>query len=248
MSEFRLERQLPSTVVTKDLIKSIELYLHQRAPGFMKNTDDPEKLSIHQEINIADALGTETLRSIDEYAPIKFPDTTTSIEFKFYGPNYPSLEDLNVTIKFSKDRDSSLMRISYGGPNARESVIGIAEGIIRCMTPYRTMNSWLHPKTFVGMILFVLTFVLLYLLIVAISKGLNIFATGGILLLSFTLIILFYHASKYIRPFSTFDSNRSDLLNRARIFFVTGLLGLIIFNIVILRFFNYISHILFKGK
>jgi hypothetical protein len=245
MQEFRLDKKLPSALITKDLIKSIETYLYQRATDLRNDASD-KKESIVQEIKITDSLGTETIVSIDEYAPIKFPDTTKAIEVVFKGPNWGSNSSIDVNIQFSKERDSSRMRISYTGTNARALVNGIAEGISGCLSTHRTRNAWFHLGMFGDMIPFFLGFVSIALSLAILFSWIYIgphHVRIGILFLNFTLIVLFYNISKQIRPFSTFDSNRSDLYGKIWNFFFAGLLGLIIFGILFQKYFDWIfSH------
>lgn len=149
MSRFNLKKSLPSTRVTRELVRSLEIYIEKRTESLAANpTEELNALLASRRTTITDDLGTEQFGSIDEYAPSLFSNTTTSIEIDFIGSYQTSLRSLTIRIRFSGENIHTRVQIDYDAPNAREVVVGLYDGIKRCLETSPARNAFFHPPGF----------------------------------------------------------------------------------------------------
>lgn len=155
MSDFKLEKRLPSCNVNKDLLKELEAYLFARAKA-LAGEDVFEDGSLFS-IRIHDDLGVETLSSVDAIPGGQFLDSTTQVRIELdlrYGKKSFPLE---VDIKFTKDRSLSNLNIFYSGTDARSVVAGLHDGIMRLLLSSKNNNSYFNPHPAVEGALWVVT-------------------------------------------------------------------------------------------
>jgi hypothetical protein len=192
MTHFKDERELPSTKVTKELLKSLEQYIITRGLFGKKN------------VSITDGTRTETIETIDDFVQAKFSSTTKSIEFSYMGTVPPVF---HIMVRFETDRHFSKIYVEYEGPVAQEVGRGVVSNMLDCLAPYTTSNKWFHPdmatKTALAFILVVVMFVWL--------KGVVappplVPYIGGVWLCG----IMYVFVCPWFKPYTTFDSPLSD--------------------------------------
>jgi hypothetical protein len=164
MPRFRIETKLPSTRVTREFVKSLEHFISRRVDGLMDENDDRNEIASALKITITDALGSETMQTIDHFVPTKFPDTTKSIEFSFSGPCNSALKGLELEMQFHKDRQFSRVRVSCENSNPRDLARGMVAGIHECLAPHPAHNAWLHPHPLIDGILIGLAIAIIWVL------------------------------------------------------------------------------------
>ena len=141
MPDFVIQKRLPSCFVDKGLVKALEDYIRTRVNALPWDPDAPDETE-HFSVEIVDAVGTETLESVVEHGPGRFFDGTKDITLKYFGYRPGHLE---MTVRFSVDRENSVLRVQYSGEAAREIVVGLVIGIETILMPTRTMNRWFCP-------------------------------------------------------------------------------------------------------
>lgn len=151
MQSFTLEKPLPSTYVTRDLVRSVESYIASRVEALLATSEDAEAaIAAARKTTITDTLGTETVPSIDDFAPSRFPDTTTRVGIEFRGPTRSSVDTLVVDLQFDESRTASRARISYTGANARALVTGFFEGVSACIATHPARKWMDSPRIILG--------------------------------------------------------------------------------------------------
>ena len=107
MPKFTLERRVPSCLVSKDLMSTIESYLKvemcQKMGAVLGN-------EIRYRISIKEKIGSETLASISEYTPTIFSDGTKQVEIR-WDNGYQADCLLDIAIDF----DSEYLNIALSG-------------------------------------------------------------------------------------------------------------------------------------
>lgn len=226
MPNFRLEKKLTSYEVSSDLLTHIECYLFKDVPEItnMDSNEIKEKYSLE----ITDYLGTETLKSIKEYSPSLFQDSTDEITLSLRTSRQ---KYLSVLIRFNKDKPFSHIIVEYDGTNAREITISIFEGIKMIMDSHKTNNRFYHPPDYLDIALFI-TLVLSLETTIILFK--NLTYTQRITALSIPIIlILFMSIGKKIHPYTVFDSRKSRSYKKWSNWFLYGILGFIIFDVAL---------------
>lgn len=204
MTQFRDDRELPSTKVTKELLKSLEQYIIERTSNPPGKKDGQHAGATGIQVSITDGTRTETIETIDQFTPTRFSDTTKSIELSYMGT---SLTDFHITVKFEPERHFSQMRVAYEGPVAKEVGGGVVTGILECLAPHKTGNKWLHPEratqTALAFILVVVMFLWLKGIVAppAIVPYISVVLFCG---------IMYVWVWPWLKPYTTFDSPRSD--------------------------------------
>lgn len=204
MDSFRDERELPSIKVTKELLESLEQYILGQASNLLGKMGEQAARVGRFKVSITDGPGTVTMGSFDQFNPTKFSNTTKAIELSYTSA---SLIGLDITVMFDLDRRSSKMRVACGGAGAQEFVRGVVAGIRDCLAGHTTWNKWFHP---VLEIQYALAFISLGITVLWL-KGLvsppAVFPhMGGLYFIG----ILYVWVCPWFKPYTTFDSPRSD--------------------------------------
>ncbi len=228
MSRFTLTKPLPSTRVTRDLVRSLETYIAQKTTALAGKTADEQALLASKRTTIKDDLGTEPLITIDEHAQNLFSDSTTEVEVEFRGAYKSNLEQLSIAIKFSDERIHSSVRISFEAPNAREVVVGIFDGLKRCIDTSPGRNSLFHPPAFWGGAIGALTF-MVFMVAVWSWRFVPPVIAWALFALWLTLYLVWSVAPKF-RPYTVFESDRANRRARGWDWLFKGLLGFLLFG------------------
>jgi len=241
LSSFTLEKELPSTLVTKQLVTSIESYLTQRLSGLSDNRGEvsPE-VEEGRVTKITDELGIESLGSIQEFPYSIFPDSTNAIEIEFTQPPLGStMTYLRVAVRFHKERVHSRVRISCEGRNAKEFATGIYGGILQCLQTAPARNGFFNPKPYwrgaLGAIFVVLILGQVAALVYA-PPGAALFL--ALIVLSHLFI---WDLAPKMRPYTVFESDRANRNLRAWDWAFKGFLGFIIFGTALTFLRDYIA-------
>jgi hypothetical protein len=229
MPHFDLCKCPPSTRVTRQLVNSLENYVAKKKAALATNPDEKGGgWQWSQKTTIVDDLGSEPLSSIDEHTLPLFSDTTTSVKVRLSGTHMSSPSELILEVDLSKERSKCGIRISYDGPNAREVVVGLYDGIKRCLGTSPAHNALVHPP--LGGQLAILLLIqapfsaaLASLFLSRADVAYPFLALGLVLLLLWLVI-------PRIRPYTVFDSDRANRYARAWDWFVKGFLTLLIFG------------------
>jgi hypothetical protein len=177
---------------------------------------------------ITDALGTETLSSIDEFSPPLFPDTTTRVRVAYHGRYDSPLPDLQMTVSFHTNRLFNDVDIEYEGVNAREVATGLCEGVLQCVRTSPAHNAWINPPLPWSALISIATGVVFVLVgMLATTLPLGITAVLGALLL---LMYFFWSVGPKLKPYTVFDSDQANRNARAWDWTIKGLAGFIIFG------------------
>jgi hypothetical protein len=226
MPTFKLERRLPSCLVTKDLLSAIEAYLNVE---MRQKLGEVHGNKIEYRLSIRETIGTEVLASANEYTPNLFSDGTKEIEIRWEN-GYRAVCHLDIVVEFESSHfSSSKLRVTCTAPTARETAVGIGENILRLLESRRTYNWVFNPFEFP-----IVPFV-------AFSSAGSLLAGGlgrifdnqeqALYLLSASAIFgWFFLSSVYFRPFIAFDSRRQRLLDGLWRYFSLGVFGFAIFG------------------
>lgn len=225
MSDFKLEKQIPSCDVDKKVLKEIEEYLIARAKTLAGK--DILEHSDRFSVQIHDDLGVETVSSVNDIPGGQFLDSTRRIQLRLnlkYGfQGFP----LEIDIKFDKDRILSNLNISYSGDDARSVVAGLHDGIMRLIMSARNNNRYFNPPVFLEGLLWFSTSVPM-LGGSALDKHLPNAWPYAFLITA--LMWSYLIAGKRLRPYTAFDTPVTKRNAKLVEWFVYGLLGFIVFG------------------
>jgi hypothetical protein len=223
MAKFTLNKSLPSTRVTRDVVRSLETYIAQKTAALAALLES-------RKTTIKDDHGTEQLGTIDERALTLFSDATTEVKVEFSSYE-TSLGRLTIDVNFSLERIHSIVWISLEGPNAREVAVGLYAGIRQCVDTSPARNGLFHPPAFWQGVL-----VALPMGIFATSGLVSRFVSNGVywvlMALGLTLFMLWFVAPK-IRTYNVFDSDRANRRGRAWDWLFKGSIGFLLFGTVL---------------
>lgn len=225
MPKFQLERKLPSCLVSKELLSSIEKYL---------NVELCQKLgtalgeAISYEITIKEKIGTETLASMNEYSPIMFSDGTEEVTIR-WNNGYRADCKLQISIDFDKDYYLSKLKVECDSQAARETALGIGDAISRLLDSHRTHN-WIFNPFKLPFVTLLSGPLALILLISGSSTILNQHQQGLYILSGSFLAGWVFFSAKYFRPFISFDTRLQRLLNNLWRYFSLGTFGFLFFG------------------
>lgn len=229
MSRFNLKKSLPSTRVTRELVRSLEKYIEKKTEFLAaKPTEELDALLAGRRTTVMDDLGTEQFGTIDEYAPSLFSNTTSSIEVEFIGPYQTSLRGLVIRVRLSGENMHTGIQIDYDAPNAREVVVGLYDGIKRCLETSPARNAFFHPPAFWQGVIGAFTY-MLFLAAIATWRFMPTAVTFLLIALWLTLYLLWSVAPRF-HPYTVFDSEQANRYARDFDWLIKGLLGFLLFG------------------
>jgi hypothetical protein len=225
MPKFSLQQKMPSCLVSKELLSSIEAYLKSELPTkFGESLGD----ETDYRISIKEKIGTETLVGITDCSSGTFSDGTTAIEMR-WSNGYQAATRLEILVDFDREYYLSKVRVECTGPIAREMAKGVAESILRLVDSHRTQNWLFNPfqVPVTASMSGLAAFVLLYFGVagVIIGEARALYAIAGA---AFMVWVCF--SAQYFRPYTSFDTRRQRLLNRVWLWFSLGVLGFVVFG------------------
>jgi len=233
MARFSSETRLPSCIVTKELIESIENYLRTKFFALAACDEDKQLLEEAITVSITDSFGTECLNSISEFSPPRFGDDTTRLCIAIRRPYRSSFAAFEVDVQFDASRTFSRAKADCEGSNSREFVTGLLQGIQNCVATTKTKNWLFHlpPGAEGG---------LWGLVLLSPAFAMSIFKASSPLtyIPLFATLTLFAYllGAKRLRPYATFDSNLADRRDTFWNWFVGGFLSFIVFSSVLAKF------------
>lgn len=226
MTTFDLEQRLPSCLVSRELLASLENYLLREMPERLGSEAVGEKWEYG--LSITDNLGTESLANISGYTPPLFSDSTTVVNLR-WSSSWGAPMRLVVAVRFDDRYFLSRLSVTCSALTARETAIGVRDAIFRIIGVHKT-NNWVFnpfevPITglYAAMIAIVLTF----------GGGAIIRdrRTYGVALLSVASVAAWVSISAmYLRRYTSFDSRRQRMFDSAWRWFSFGVLGFLVFG------------------
>ncbi|THF67307.1 hypothetical protein E6C76_02725 [Pseudothauera nasutitermitis] len=232
MSQFKLEKQLPSCTVSKDLLRELEAYLLAKAKALAG--DEVLEEGRHFRVRIHDDLGVETISTVDSIPGGQFLDSTSQVALELdlrYGKTSFPLE---VDIRFNKDRSFSKLTIAYSGDDARSVVAGLNDGVLRLVLSAKNGNRFFNPPPAFEGALWVATSLPLFAGSVIEKTLPSGFAFGALLA---ALMYAYLIAGKRLRPYTAFDTPSTERNSKIVEWFIYGLAGFLVFGtlFVVLR-------------
>lgn len=221
---YSFEKILPSTFVEKRLLIDLERYILQRG----SQLDIRKKQLPDYAVTILDSSGTLSLKSIEAYPRDVFDNETEHITLS-YGAAY---ENINIYIRFAKDKNRSKIEVSYKGENAREIVESIKLGIFQTLKDSRTWNIVYHPHFIIQILLGYGFLAAASLLIYSIYSARVWLQTSLVL----SLLLLVYLIAPIFKPYTTFDTRRNSLIRKWSLWFIESVLGILLIWLVALLF------------
>lgn len=228
MSSFDLDKRIKPCYVTRELVANLEDYLLQHIADITGISS--EELVNYYSLAVTDDLGTEILRSVKDFRTTLFLNSTSKISISL-NVIWVHKINLRLSIKFQKkDPEFSSVSIDYTGSNARETIVGLYDGIRRVISPSTNSNWLFHPSM---PIKFVLLGILPSPLFAAFSLYINHYDLPATLCLLVFLILGFYLASgQWLRLYIVFDSRNAQSKDKLSNLLFYGILSLIIFSTI----------------
>lgn len=233
MAHFSSETKLPSCIVTRELIESIEKYLRTKFLTLAASDEDKQLLEEAISISITDSFGTERLSSISEFSLPRFSDDTTRLCVAIRRPYRSSFEAFEVDVQFDVSRTFSRAKADCEGSNSREFVTGLLQGIQNCVATTKTKNWLFHLPPGPDGGLWALAFF-------SPAFAMSFFKASAPLtyipLFAAMTLFAYLFGAKRLRPYTTFDSNLADRRDKFWNWFIGGFLSFIFFSTVLAKF------------
>lgn len=227
---YNLTKQLPSCAVERRLLLELESYVQRKIAEHAPPFEGVNSI-VDNSFTIADKVGIEILKSVEEYQRSYFPDDTKiiSIEARSIGKN-----SLSIEIQFTPSKSNSEVRVRFSGNSAREVATGIAAEILSIMESYKTLNYLFHYLY--GLPLGILVYTMIYVgmiyaglrpsrldalsyFLVSIMSG----VAGAVIGITF---------NEKFKPYSTFETRRNERRKKQFSWIVLGVLGFILFTVI----------------
>lgn len=221
---FSHEQPLPSTKVTRESLLLLEAYLVKRIVDASLLSEDEARSALT--VKIQDSLGTEKLNSVQQMLTSRFADSTSSVEVELELPYRKEATRLKVRLSFTRGRLFTTLAIAATMPGARDSALGLRDGILRLLQSQKTWHWFFHPKDQVWGALFAVGGWIGYYLFKADGSEAHFpYLLGGL-----ATILLYLYAAGSLRPYTVFDSRASDRADKIWSWFLTGTATFLIFG------------------
>ncbi|MEK6209048.1 MAG: hypothetical protein AABM64_01565 [Pseudomonadota bacterium] len=226
MSSYKAEDPIRACHVDRDLIAALEQWFATQLPRVIPTAVTGDKSATFK-LTIEDALGKETLASVNEIGYAGLLDSTSGISLDWRSP-YGAKLGLDIALKF----DPSIFRVSRltieaQGEQARESVIVVKESVGGIIAKHRTLSGFFHPFIGAEPLAWLLTGMALTATVTAALSNRNIAGVGGLI----TVGLLWYAATgTFVKPFVSFDTRAYRTRMAVWRWFSLGLAGFIIFG------------------
>ena len=227
MAHFHLEKKIPPTHVTVDLLQSLEQYL--RAKDVELVPDDPKAKSSTFSVSIEDNLGTETLAAMNEFQSTKFLDSVGDVKLSLESHNYRAVRSLRISIRLNRSKTRAEFSVSFEGPSPRDTVSGIYEGFSRVVGPHKNGNGWIHPPFLVDASLLMLSGALT---VGAVALLFEFPAFGLPALGAAAITIMYLSVMPRARPYITFESRATERASKVWDWLFWGTATFVTFGIV----------------
>lgn len=224
MTEFTLERRIPSCNVTKKCIQEVEEFLLSDVP--QQTGLSPDEIRERYSISLRYTDGTERLNSISLYRHDMFEKNLQRIEMSIN-----LWAKLTVELQFDPNPSFSRIRISYQSPQARAVVMGIYSGLERILGQHRNRNFFFHPPAFIDGILIGGLFNCISIYLDALKGQIKV-SWLGISSAVIGTLILAYLGARWMKPYVAFDNETNRIKQKWADWFIGGLATFIIFGTV----------------
>lgn len=225
MSNFTLEKQLPSCTVNKDLLRELEIYLLSKAKALAGDEilEDDRCFCVR----IHDDLGVESLSSVEKIPGGQFLDSTSQVALELNLRIRRTPFPLEVHVRFNRDRLFSKLSISHSGDDARSVVAGLYDGVFRIVLSAKNGNAFFNPPPALEGALWIATSLPLF-----IGSTLEKFLPSAfaICALFSALMYAYLIAGKRLRPYTEFDTSSTERNSKLMEWFIYGLAGFIVFG------------------
>lgn len=234
MSKFEIKKPIIACHVDKDLLNELEKYIKD---DISKQIDISKEI-IYEDysISIQDESGEEKIKGIFSYPLSSFPDSTNKVKIQVIvsRPKY-----FTIFIDFDKEYSGKYNKISISceSDNARETALGIYEGIKRIIESHRNNNEFFHPSLGIETFIYIFKFFFL-------GISFSIFQINHILaLISFLIflgMIMYEFTGNMFKRYITFETNYNSKLQKSFKFYIMCLLSLVflILGIIITQNWN----------
>lgn len=136
---YSLSKRLPSCSVPRQLLIDLERHIHERADALLKGEQTERTFTV----SVTDAMGTETMRNVEEYPVERFPDDTRAVSLDLLTQG---VHDLHISIHFDVRPEDSVVSICFSGPKPRATAHGVLAGIENIIAPHRTDHHFYLSK------------------------------------------------------------------------------------------------------
>ena len=224
MSNYKLNKAIPSVFVGKDLITRIENYLTERLPATLKaNTDASEKkIEYKYTLTISDKYGDEEFATINDYHRDKINNDTKRIDISLD----TSYRLVDFHLSFSTGQMFSYLQISAYTDGSKELANAIMNEIEGLLEENKTINYIFYaPTSWIIYTIFTVSIAVNYFGDIKRYSVLDNTIMG--IIISGLLYIVF----KEISPYSTFDTKREEKKRGIVNWFLKGFAGLLIFGV-----------------
>ena len=223
MPVFSLNRPLTSCQIDKTVLLELQEYLeHTFDPG------DRASPPAEFRVSIEDSFGTEYLTSVQELRASGFSDSTKSVQVAIRNHS-----GKGVSVTFANDALLSRITMDTEGPNARETALGLYEGVIRILEPKRTSASLFYPPPFVEG-------VLVGSMPLLVGTAVVFMVTGKMVeqVVSFIIILIVFvsFAGKKLNPYAAFANRQNERLQHWWGWFVGGTATFVVFGTLLTIF------------
>lgn len=222
MNRFEITKPIVACHISKELLNELEKYIRDEIPkqiGVSKET-----IYEGYSISIKDESGEEKIKEFFNYPLSIFPDSTNEIVIRVY---VFRPKDFEFSINFDKEYSGKYnkIRISYESDNARETALGIYEGIKRIIESHRNHNEFFHPSLVIEPLIYISKFPILFLSI-SIFQRYRIQAL--ILFLIFLGMLIYEFTGNTFKRYITFETNYNSKLQKLFNFYKGGLVSLVL--------------------
>lgn len=224
MTKFNLEKRIPSCFVTKGVLEAIEQYLKV---DLLKKHADVNTGDSTYSVSIREAIGTETLDSVDDFTPGIFSDGTEQVKISW--DNGYKATRLRISISFDREFALSQLEVDCGASTAKATAKGIADDILSILERHRNYNWLLNPFEF-RVVPPVSFLVFIFLGIAATTYSLNAQTPQWYWIFSALIVGWIHVSSAYFRPFISFDTRRQQLFNKVWMYITVGTVGFVLFG------------------
>lgn len=204
---FTMSRAIPALFVSKDLVEAVRITYLERIKKLL--AEEQEKYEEPEmSITIEDEIGIAAIKSMKDFAPAKFADSTRAIRLRYDGTMH-GLYNQRIDISFTTNRATSELDLTTSGSTARESAEGIVQQLFSIMEANRTNGEWRNPKLHHQFFAYVALLCVTFWMIINVrnvpwAAQVSI-SVGSVLTLGFLII------TPKFRPYIEFDTRRTKM-------------------------------------
>jgi hypothetical protein len=203
MSEYSLEKRLPSSFVTKELLQEIEHYIKSKCTSL--HSESSKTAPPVFRFFIKDAFGSEHMSSVSDYGFSTLPEDTKGVGLSCGSYNSP----LRVSVRFGTDSAFSTTEVQCNGSTAKELAHGVIESILKIVMGHRTRHHLLRLESWFrqGM-----TFVLALSGVIVLAKFGRLTSSDVVTVfwLVYVALVLAFIGLAKLCPYTMFDTKVNE--------------------------------------